>query len=107
MLNNLVIIQSISTQRLSNLHLIQWSALVVDVNSQTLIRSGNMKGSAVKLVSADRKVGCYQVNEVGARGTSSRGAAGPDESAYTLRDMLNCGREVSVVSSIIFDGSAI
>ena len=81
------------------MHLIDWKFLIVDLNVQTLIRSGNLKGSAVKLITAEAKVGSYQVEEGGVR------SAQVADQRYALRDMMSCGREVSAVSQILFDAS--
>lgn len=81
------------------MHLIDWKFLVVDLNVQTLIRSGNLKGSAVKLITAERKVGSYQVGEGGVQSVQVA------DQRYALRDMMSCAREGSVVSKILFDAS--
>ena len=87
--------------RLSNLHLIDWKFLVVDLNVQTVIKSGNLKGSAVKLITAERKLGSYQVEQGGIQSVQVA------DQRYVLRDMMSCGREVSAVSEILYDASDI
>ena len=49
-----------SLNELNNLHLVDWQAVIIDINSQSSLRQGNIKGNAVKILNADRKLGLYE-----------------------------------------------
>jgi hypothetical protein len=53
---------NLSTNRFSNLHLINWSILIVDIEDQTNIKSNSAKGLSLKSVNAHRKLGVFFEN---------------------------------------------
>ena len=48
---------------LSQLHLIKWNTVIVDINSQTAIKGRNAKGLAVKALEGGHMIGMAEHNE--------------------------------------------
>lgn len=74
----------------SQLHLIQWEKLVVDVGSSTFLRVGNTKGDAVRRIVSEVKLACIECSP----DTCDSGSQDEPKVVRTLRGVLNISAHV-------------
>ena len=87
----------------SNLHLINWQLILIDINSQTDIRPGNAKGNAIRALKGEMKIGMIETSRENEDTKQSRKArvSSPAGGKYVwnnLRDVMGIPLSIPLTS---------